>query len=303
MLLKQNYTIDTVPQKGEVITLRASTNLSQGGTIARTTDQIHPTNKLIAETAAMVFGLDLAGVDIQATDISIPITETGGVIIEVNPTPGLVMLEDGTSLEDQIFFSHVDQSDLGKIPVILCIEKESSYAKYLFEILLTEQVALAEAKNVSIQTGATKLMRQTARLQDSIKIAIQNPNTKILIISCTDVEILNFGIGLPEVSLLIDLGDPGRKLPNFLLDACKYVFIHEDASLIASSNAFTVLSELVPPKRGRDDMNLGDRPRLKPGIKLFRRQQSGVHPKSTQKASSNNVMLRDIIKAISADIL
>lgn len=302
MLKQQNYSIDSVPQKGEIVTLRASTNLSQGGTITRTTDIIHPTNKLIAETAAMVFGLDLAGVDIQATDISMPITETGGAIIEVNPTPGLVMLEDGSSLEDHLFFSHVDQSDLGKIPVILCMEKESSYSKLLFEILLKKQVALAEAKNVSFQTGAAKLVRQTTRLQDSIKIAIQNPNTRILIISCTDVEILNFGIGLPEVSLLIDLGDPGRKLPNFLLDVCEYVISREDASLRASSTAFTMVSELGTHKSGRDHMNLEDYPRLKPGVRLFQRHQSDVHPKGSQKGSDNYIMLRNIIKAVSADV-
>lgn len=303
MLKQQNYSIDSVPRKGEIVTLRASTNLSQGGTITRTTDNIHPSNKLIAEMAAMVFGLDLAGVDIQAADISMPITETGGAIIEVNPTPGLVMLEDGNTLEDHLFFSHVDQSDLGKIPVILCMEKETLYSKYLFEILVKEQVALAETKNVSFQTGATKLVRQTARLQDSIKIAIQNPNTRILIISCTDAEILNFGIGLPEISLLIDLGDSGKKLPNFLLDVCDYIISHEDASLTASSSAFTMVSESVPPKSGGSHMNLGDCPGLKPGIKLFQRHKPDVHPKGSEKESDNNVMLRDIIKAVLADVL
>jgi hypothetical protein len=145
-------------------------------------------------------------------------------------------------------------------------------------------------------------VKQTSRLQDSIKIAIQNPNTRILIISCTDVEILNFGIGLPEVSLLIDLGDPGGKLPNLLLDVCEYIISREDASLGASSTAFTMVSELGTHKNGRDHMNLEDYPRLKRGMRLFQRNQSDVHPKGSQKGSDNYIMLRNIIKAVSADV-
>jgi D-alanine-D-alanine ligase-like ATP-grasp enzyme len=300
MLKQKNYSIDSVPQKGEVVLLRPSTNLSQGGTIIRTTDQIHPLNKLIAETAAMVFGIDLAGVDIQAKDISMPITETGGAIIEVNPTPGLVMLEDGTSLEDQIYFSYVDQWDLGKIPVILCLESEATYAKYLFGILSKEKmIALAESRNISIQEGATKLVRQTASVQDGIKIAIQNPRTKILIISCTEIGALNFGIGLQEVSLLIDVDRSGRKLPNFLLDICEYIFSHDDASLMASSGNFTMVSELVTSKNCNNEISIGERPTLK----LFKRRQPDVHLNGIQEKSDNHAILRDIIKVVSNEAL
>jgi cyanophycin synthetase len=41
--------------------------------------------------AARVVGLDIAGIDLVTTDISQPLSETGGAIVEVNAGPGLIM--------------------------------------------------------------------------------------------------------------------------------------------------------------------------------------------------------------------
>jgi cyanophycin synthetase len=45
----------------------------------------------MAERAAQIIGLDIAGIDITCTDISRPLREVDGVIIEVNAAPGLRM--------------------------------------------------------------------------------------------------------------------------------------------------------------------------------------------------------------------
>jgi cyanophycin synthetase len=55
------------------------------------TDDIHPENALIARRAALTLGLDVAGVDFIAPDISRPVLETGGGVVEVNAAPGFRM--------------------------------------------------------------------------------------------------------------------------------------------------------------------------------------------------------------------
>ena len=45
----------------------------------------------IAEEAARVVGLDVAGIDFLAPDITLPVRETGGAIVEVNAGPGFRM--------------------------------------------------------------------------------------------------------------------------------------------------------------------------------------------------------------------
>ncbi|HEX8374985.1 MAG TPA: Mur ligase family protein, partial [Geminicoccaceae bacterium] len=71
--------------------LRATANLSTGGTAIDRTDDIHPDNAAIARRAALTIGLDIAGIDFIAPDIARSVRETGGGIVEVNAAPGFRM--------------------------------------------------------------------------------------------------------------------------------------------------------------------------------------------------------------------
>jgi len=82
VLKDQGIGKDHVPSLGERIYLRYNGNLSTGGTARECTDEIHPYNADIAVKAAQIIGLDIAGVDITTEDISVPISENGGAIIE-----------------------------------------------------------------------------------------------------------------------------------------------------------------------------------------------------------------------------
>ncbi|WP_243450985.1 cyanophycin synthetase [Sphingosinicella sp. CPCC 101087] len=84
-------TVETVPARGEVVDLRATANLSTGGTAIDRTNDIHPENIEIARRAAAIVGLDIAGIDFIAPDISRSVRETGGGVIEVNAAPGFRM--------------------------------------------------------------------------------------------------------------------------------------------------------------------------------------------------------------------
>ncbi len=91
VLSKQNMTWLSIPSDGQLIKLRDNCNLSTGGTAVDVTDDVHPDNSRLAELAAQVVGLDIAGVDIICKDIRRPLKEQGGAIIEVNASPGLRM--------------------------------------------------------------------------------------------------------------------------------------------------------------------------------------------------------------------
>jgi cyanophycin synthetase len=90
-LAMRGLTLDSVPAEGEVVFLRATANLSTGGTSIDRTDDIHPDNITACEIAAGIVGLDIAGIDVLSADISVPFRENGAVIIEVNAAPGLRM--------------------------------------------------------------------------------------------------------------------------------------------------------------------------------------------------------------------
>ena len=90
-LSKQGYTPEAVPASGTVVLLRENANLSTGGTARDVTDEAHPYNREMVIRAVELLNLDVAGVDVVARDISRPMDEDGGAIIEVNAAPGLRM--------------------------------------------------------------------------------------------------------------------------------------------------------------------------------------------------------------------
>jgi len=90
-LKKNKMTVDTIPDKGQVVNLRGNGNLSTGGTAVDCTDDIHPDNASIAVRAANALGIDIAGIDFVTEDISKSILDTGGALVEVNTAPGIRM--------------------------------------------------------------------------------------------------------------------------------------------------------------------------------------------------------------------
>ncbi len=87
----KNYTLDTVLQKGEVMVMKDTANLSTGGTSVDVTDIVHPSIIFMAERISRIVGLDICGIDFLTSDISKPVSETGGAVIEVNAGPGFRM--------------------------------------------------------------------------------------------------------------------------------------------------------------------------------------------------------------------
>lgn len=91
LLTKNNLTLESIPKAGEIIYLKSTANLSTGGTSIDVTDMMHPENIFLAERIARVIGLDVCGIDIMAPNLTQPLKETGGVVLEVNAAPGFRM--------------------------------------------------------------------------------------------------------------------------------------------------------------------------------------------------------------------
>jgi cyanophycin synthetase len=91
LLERQGYTLKSVLPKGEICYLRATANLSTGGIAVDRTDEMHPENVWLCQRIAKIIGLDIAGIDVVTPDISRPLREVDGVIVEVNAAPGFRM--------------------------------------------------------------------------------------------------------------------------------------------------------------------------------------------------------------------
>lgn len=91
LLTLRGIDLNYCPAQGETIYLKATANLSQGGTATDVTDEVSPDIRLMAERAARIVGLDCVGVDALARDISMPLEASGIKVVEVNAAPGFRM--------------------------------------------------------------------------------------------------------------------------------------------------------------------------------------------------------------------
>ena len=116
---RQGFQPDSVPPTGTRVIVRRNDNLSRD-----VTDIVHPTVAEHAVMAAQIIGLDIAGIDLVVEDISRPLEEQGGVIVEVNAGPGLLMhLKPRTGTARPVgeaIVRHLfpDLNDSGRIPLV-----------------------------------------------------------------------------------------------------------------------------------------------------------------------------------------
>ncbi|PAS92792.1 MAG: cyanophycin synthetase [Candidatus Dactylopiibacterium carminicum] len=117
LLKRQGFTPDTVPAAGQRVVVQRN-----GNVCIDCTDEVHPEVAATAALAARIVGLDIAGIDLVTTDVSRPLAETRGAIVEVNAGPGLLMhlkpavgqpRPVGEAIADHLF----PEGD-GRIPVI-----------------------------------------------------------------------------------------------------------------------------------------------------------------------------------------
>jgi len=85
-LARQQLTGESIPSIDHKVLIQ-----SNGNVAFDVTDQIHPDVAHQVALAARVVGLEIAGVDLVAQDISRPLAEQNAAIVEVNAGPGLLM--------------------------------------------------------------------------------------------------------------------------------------------------------------------------------------------------------------------
>ncbi|MET0542081.1 MAG: cyanophycin synthetase [Variovorax sp.] len=121
-LQRQKLDAAAVPAAGRVVTIQRNGNLG-----VDCTDQVHPEVAHAATLAARVVGLDIAGIDLVAQDISRPLAAQGGAIVEVNAGPGLLMhlkpavgspRPVGRAICDHLFPDTGPDALPGRIPVV-----------------------------------------------------------------------------------------------------------------------------------------------------------------------------------------
>ncbi len=202
LVRSQGLGLDDVPAQGQTVRLTLTGNMSTGGISIDRTFEAHPENIEVAEEAARVIGLDIAGIDFICPDIAEPVRETGGAICEVNAAPGFRMHTHPTVGEPQFISKPVvdmlfPPGAPSRIPIVAVTgtNGKTTTARMIAHIFkgLGRKVGMTSTDGIVIDERL--LIRADASGPKSARMVLQNPRVDFAVFEVARGGILREGLG------------------------------------------------------------------------------------------------------------
>lgn len=208
LLEKKGYTLATVPRKDEVVYLKSTANLSTGGTSIDVTDQVHPQNVFNCERISRIIGLDICGIDIMAENLTEPLTENGGVILEVNAAPGFRMhLAPSEGLPRNVAAPVIDMlyppGKSARIPIIAVTgtNGKTTTTRLIAHIVKNNGNRVGFTTSDGIYVQNTLLMKGDTTGPFSAEFILKDPTVEVAVLETARGGILRAGLGFNQCDI------------------------------------------------------------------------------------------------------
>lgn len=208
LLERQGLSRESVPEEGRIVALRETGNLSTGGEAIDRTDQVHPANRLAFERAARAIGLDVAGLDVLTPDISRPLSEIGGGIIEVNAAPGFRMhLEPSEGEPRDVAAPVIDllyppgTRSLIPITAVTGTNGKSTTVRMLGHVLTRAGYRVGMTTTSGVYVDGERLTSTDAAGPTSARMILDDPTVEAAVLETARGGIVRAGLAVPRVDV------------------------------------------------------------------------------------------------------
>ncbi|MFT4062987.1 MAG: cyanophycin synthetase [Edaphocola sp.] len=210
ILKAKELTLDSVLPQGETLWLKPTANLSTGGTSTDVTDLVHPSNIVLFERIARIIGLDICGVDVMAPDLSTPLSENGGAVLEVNAAPGFRMhLDPSEGLARNVAEPVIDMlfppGQSARIPIIAI---SGTNGKTTTTRLIAHTMKQTGATVGYTTTDGIYIQNQLMQSGDctgpvSAEFILKDPTVEVAVLECARGGILRAGLGFHHCNVAV----------------------------------------------------------------------------------------------------
>jgi len=211
------FTPDTILAEGHTLRLKNTANTSLGGASYDVSDKVNDYNKFVCERISHILNLDVAGIDIISPDISLPIYENNGVVIDINAAPDFkihIQPSGGIPRLVQKDFLNMlfPEENLCKIPIIAVT---GSSGKTFFTKILEEYYSQKNIYAGILRSNGLFVNRRLIKSLDLINsdnttLILKDPTIEAAVVEIPVETILNFGLGYE----LADIGVVLNHLPK-----------------------------------------------------------------------------------------
>lgn len=285
IIKEAGYTLESVIPKGERLILKDTANLSTGGTAEDVTDIVHPANVSMAERISKIIDLDICGIDIMTTDISKPLSETGGAVLEVNAGPGFRMhLAPTKGLPRNVAAPVIDKlfpqkGDTGRIPIIAIsgTNGKTTTTRLIAHIakMKGHRVGYTTSDGVYIQNRL--LMTGDCTGPASAEFVLKDPTVNFAVLECARGGLLRAGLGFKKCDVAV--------VTNVAADHLGLKGIHtiEQLAKVKAVVPETVLPEGYAILNADDDLVYDMRRNVECNVALFSMDENNPRIKALQR--------------------
>jgi cyanophycin synthetase len=285
IITEAGYSLESVIALGERIILKDTANLSTGGTAEDITDIIHPANVSMAERISKIIDLDICGIDIMTTDISKPISETGGAVLEVNAGPGFRMhLAPTSGLPRNVAAPVIDKlfpvkGDTGRIPIIATsgTNGKTTTTRLIAHIakMTGYRVGYTTSDGVYIQNRL--LMTGDCTGPASTEFVLRDPTVNFAVLECARGGLLRAGLGFKKCDVAVVTNVSGDHL------GLKGINTLDQLAKVKAVVPETVLPDGYAILNADDDLVYEMRRNLECNVVLFSMDENNPRIKALQR--------------------
>jgi cyanophycin synthetase len=210
LLEKNDLTLESVPESGAFVQLQLTGNMSTGGISRDMTNEIHPDNIEIAEQAARIIGLDVAGIDVIADDITRPLKDQGGAICEVNAGPGFRMHTHPTEGDPQdvarpVLDTLFPEGARSRIPItaVTGTNGKTTTCRMIAHILKMAGRRVGLTTTDGIYIDGTQILKGDMSGPQSAQMVLQNPTVEHAVLETARGGIVRAGLGFDRCDVAV----------------------------------------------------------------------------------------------------
>jgi cyanophycin synthetase len=210
ILQEKGIALETILPKGEELWLKPTANLSTGGTATDVTDMVHPANVFMAERIARIIGLDICGIDVMAPDLSTPVTENGGAVLEVNAAPGFRMhIEPTVGIPRNVAEPVIDMlyppGSTARIPIIAVsgTNGKTTTTRLIAHIVKQMGCKVGYTTTDGIYIQNRLMMTGDCTGPVSAEFVLKDPTVDFAVLECARGGILRAGLGFHNCDVAV----------------------------------------------------------------------------------------------------
>ena len=208
ILESHDLTLKSVLANKELLYLKSTANLSTGGTSMDVTDDVHPYNVFMAERVSRVIGLDICGIDVMATDITKPIIDVKGAVLEVNAAPGFRMHLDPTdglprNVAEPVVDMLYPQGNTSRIPIVAVTgtNGKTTTVRLIAHIMKNARKKVGFTTSDGIYIQNRMLQSGDCSGPKSSEFVLKDPTVDFAVLECARGGMLRSGLGFSQCDI------------------------------------------------------------------------------------------------------